>query len=485
MPLIHRTFLKLIKEQFMQIFKKTSFLALTMTLLISNNASMAAGSEFYYKPFAADSLWNSKPVSPIFSDFVIPTSKYNPLIESGSFSTGCFFADDKSDPVTVKGLPGQKGILNADAESYSPEIVIPHWPSDLSAAKGTDGHADILDVANGVIHSFWKLKNINGEWRASLYAWSPIDGTGWAEPAHYFQGGRAVGIGACAGIIRKHEFASNEPVYPHALAMSLTLNGAGPSYIYPATSADNYSATNTGKIPEGALLMLPNNFDVSKIKTPELVKIANTLKVYGAYIVDTNDGTPFVIYAETGSGLNLHKNGYNMRAANELHLIRQSLRMVTSAKSWIDSSGKPFIPNKNLNILSMRGPWCVYKGASCIPNNSTAGKFDTWKQAVVFKNTSTQVVQSNPSGRSISQVNWAKPKMGERYKITAKTTGGGKLRLIIKDKNYRSRIDTYDMKDGQSRVFIWPADDVNANIVATSGLGADSSVSGTLVRVNK
>lgn len=441
--------------------------------------------QYYTKPFATNSLWNSRPISPSFSDFVIPLAKFNPLIDSGIYSSGCFFADDTSGPIVVKPIPGSKGVYDADAETSVPQVEISHWPADLVPAAGRDGHADIYDVSTGIIHSFWRLKNINGVWTANLYAWSPINGSGWADPAHYYHGARAVGIGACAGIIRKHEYASSDPIYPHALAMSLDTTGAAPGYVYPATSADHYSGTNTGKIPEGALVMLPSSFNVSQLKTPELIKIANTLRVYGAYVVDGNYGTPFVIYAETGSGLNLHKNGYNLKAANELHLIRQSLRMVTSAKSWVDASGNPFIPEKNLNILSMRGPWCVYKRAACVPNDPSAGKFDTWKQAIVFGQTNTNVVQSNPSGRSLTKVTWAMPKKGDKYKLTAITTGGGKLRLILKDKRYSTRVDTYDLVNGKSRTFVWPADDVIPNVVVTSGVGASSTVSGTLIRVTE
>jgi hypothetical protein len=439
--------------------------------------------QYYAKPFAANSLWNSRPVSPSFSNFVIPLSQFNPLIDSGIYSSGCFFADANHGSMIVKPIPGQKGVYDADAEAPQSQIEIPHWPADLVPAAGGDGHADIYDVANGVIHSFWRLKNINGQWTANLYAWSPINGTGWPAPAHYYQGARAVGLGACAGIIRKSEFASNDPVYPHALAMSLAQNGAGKSYVYPATSADHYSSKNTGQIPEGALVMLPSDFDVSKIKTPALIKIANTLKMYGAYVVDGNFGTPFVIYAETGSGLDLHKNGYNLKAANELHLIRQGLRMVTSAKSWVDASGQPFIPEKNLNILSMRGPWGIKKSTGLDKSDPTLGKYDTWKQAVVFGPTTTPVVQSNPSGRSISEVSWAKPKVGEKFKITAVTSGGGKLRLCIYDKQWRALLDTYDLENGQSKTFVWPNGELSFNLRATSGIGKGSSVSGTLLRV--
>jgi hypothetical protein len=439
--------------------------------------------QYYTKPFATNSLWNSRPISPSFSDFVIPLAKFNPLIDSGIYSSGCFFADDKSGPMIVKPIPGSKGVYDADAETSLPQVEISHWPADLVPAAGGDGHADIYDVSTGIIHSFWRLKNINGVWTANLYAWSPINGSGWGDPSHYYHGARAVGIGACAGIIRKHEYTSSDPIYPHALAMSLDTTGAAPGYVYPATSADHYSATNIGKIPEGALVMLPPSFNVSQLKTPELIKIANTLRVYGAYVVDGNYGTPFVIYAETGSGLNLHKNGYNLKAANELHLIRQSLRMVTSVKSWIDASGRAFIPEKNLNILSMRGPWGVKRGTVWDKADPLVGKFNTWKQAVVFGPTTSRISQSNPSGRSISQISWAKPIAGEKFKLTAITTGGGQLRLIMYDQQWKTRVDTYDLANGQSASFVWPAGELYFSLYATSGIGPSSSVSGTLLRV--
>lgn len=454
---------------------------------ISNNTNSSSSqlriAEYYAKPFAKNSLWNSRPISPNFSNYVIPPSIYYPLIESGKYSSGCFYADDKSGAVTVKPTPGRQGIYDADSETNLPQVVVPHWPADLEPSASGDGHADIYDVSTGVIHSFWQLKKVNGAWTAYLYAWSPMKGSGWADPAHYYQGARAVAIGACPGIIRKQEFLSNDAIYPHALAMSLDKTGMGPGYVYPATSADSLSAKNTGQIPEGTLLMLPSDFDVSKIKTPELIKIVKTLKVYGAYVVDLNHGTPFVIYAEIGSGLNVHKNGWNSRAGNELHLIRQSLRKVTAVKYWVDANGTPFTPEKNLNILSMRGPWGVKRGNGWYKADPSVRQFNTWKQAVEFGPTKTPIVQSNPTNRFISQVTWAKPNPGDKFKLTAVTTGGGKLRLVIYDQNWQTRIDTYDLSNGQSKTFIWPTGNLNFNLFATSGVGQGSSVSGTLLRV--
>lgn len=450
----------------------------------ATSSAQTSSLQFYTEPFRKNSLWKSRPISPTFSNFVIPLAKFNPLIDSGNYSSGCFYVDDKSGPMIIKPSPDQKGVYDADAETFQPQIEIPHWPANLEAAAGTDGHADVYDVSSGVIHSFWKLKKINGLWTANLYAWAPMNGSGWADPAHYYHGARAVGIGACPGMIRKHEFLNTDiSLYPHALAMSLDKTGAAPGYVFPATSADRLSSINTGQIPEGALVMLPSDFDVSKIKTPELIKIVNTLKTYGAYVVDGNYGTPFVIYAEAGSGLNLHKNGYNNKAANELHLIRQSLRMVTAVKYWIDANGTPFIPEKNLNILSMRGPWGVNKGKGWYKTDPNVGQFNTWKQAVIFGPTTSPIVQSNPTNRFITQVLWAKPIFGQRYKLTAKTTGGAKLRLIIYDQNWSTRVDTYDLVNGQSITFNWPDGDLKFNLIATSGVGKGSTVSGTLLRV--
>ncbi|MGC8035661.1 hypothetical protein ACP3WA_26485, partial [Salmonella enterica] len=77
---------------------------------------------------------------------------------------------------------------------------------------------------------------------------------------------------------------------------TMTYNGlsAKPTYVFPATSADvNAAKVNSGPFPEGALMMLPPSFDTSKITNEEVRRIAETLKRYGAYVIDANDGTPF------------------------------------------------------------------------------------------------------------------------------------------------------------------------------------------------
>ncbi|WP_243397759.1 Atrophin-1 multi-domain protein [Herbaspirillum robiniae] len=434
----------------------------------------------YLKPFSADSLWNSRPVNPTFGDDVIPTSSYFPAITANAYSTGMFLASPQDPAVTVTGASGSKGLFNTDDENYH-DVTIPHWPAAAKPAPGSDGHADIVDPVNNIIHSFWQLKQQGTQWTAAQYSWTRLNGRGWPEPGHYYQGARATGVPASGGLIRIHEVAAKPDFYSHALAMSLTFNGlsANPTYVFPATSADtNAAKLNSGKFPEGALVMLPASFDTSKLTDPELRRIAETLKRYGAYIVDANTGTPFVIYVEIGASYNLHPNGWNNTVASELQVIRAGLRRVTGASGWVDGNGKNFTPTQNLNLLSMRGNWTQQSG-------STLGKYSSWDQAVVFPSTSSVSEVVNYSNRGMNAVTWAKPVMGATYKITARTTGGGKLRFSVYDQAAgKMTVDTGYLDNGQSKTFTWTATTPALALYARSGTGQASSVGGELLKAD-
>ena len=104
-----------------------------------------------------------------------------------------------------------------------------------------------------------------------------MDGLGFGSPAHYYQGARAVGVAASAGVVRQSEAVDGTNIIQHALTMSLDYNGMAPTYVYPATSQDvDAATTNTGTFPEGSLVMLPSNYTVSSTANPNLVKVYNT-----------------------------------------------------------------------------------------------------------------------------------------------------------------------------------------------------------------
>lgn len=431
----------------------------------------------YQKPFAPTSPWNSRPVQPTFGDFVIPKSTYAPGVAGGEWSTGVFLAKQGDPSVTVSGLPNTQGLWDPDAGANQ-SVTIPRWPADVQAATASDGHADIVDPVTGILHSFWQLRNVGGKWMAAQYAWTPLAGRGWGDPAHYFQGSRAAGVPTSGGLIRRHEIDDGDTMYRHALAMSLTFTGlaSNPTYIYPATSADTSAATaNTGRIPEGALMMLPPNYDTQKISSPALRKVAETLKTYGAYVVDRNGGTPFFIYVENGAKYDLHNGGWNNEVANDLDRMRNALRQVVSTQGWLDGNGRPFTPPMKFNLLSMRGPWQLQAG-------SPLGNFDTWQQAVVFPASATRVKQVNYSSRGLHPVAWSLPQAGKTYRVTAMTTGGAKLQLQVRDPSgLPLYFDSGELANGETKSFAWPAPNAIVTVYAISGVNTPSSVRGELL----
>jgi hypothetical protein len=440
----------------------------------------------YLRPYAATSLWNARPVGPTFGTFVIPRSSYFPTVASGAYSTGVFLASTTDKPMTIVG-PGSTdahtvGVADPD-NGGNRVITLPRWPAGVLPASGTDGHADIVDPVTQTIHSFWQLKQKDGRWTAALYSWSKLSGNGWGDPAHYYQGARAVGIPASAGLIRKHEIKDGLAAYPHALAMSLTKNGlangvTSPAYVFPATSADNTAAANTGAIPQGALIMLPRSFDSSEITNPDLKKIVETLKLYGAYVVDYNTGTPFVIYVENDAGFNLMPTGWDGKVASQLDQIRDSLRQVTAVQGWIDGNGNPangaIKAQQNMNILSMRGPWTRQSGTG-------TAAYDTTAQRLVFEPASGKSVHVNASNAGLTRVNWAKPREGAQVELSVSATGGATLRLQVSSKGAVTE-ETKDLGNGQSSRFAWPAE-ATLTLIATSGASGASTVKASLVKL--
>ena len=441
------------------------------------DAGIAWGS--FEKVFAADSLWNSYPVNPVLGTYQIPPTQnpaYFPAVAGGAYSTAAFRASKTDPAVAVKGS-GTNANPSCPDVGGSCSVVIPHWPATVKAATGTDGHADIIDVEAGKIHSFWQLKiDTAGVWHAAMYSWSPLGGSGFADPAHYSQGARASGVSTVAGLIRIHEANDGEPMFRHALAMSLDGSAEIPGFVFPATLEDNDSKTAyTGQIPMGSLLMLPKSYDTSKITSPGLLKVIKTLQVYGARLVDTNTDTPFAIYVENGSSFTVSTKPpgeWDTTVANQLFDISRALRVMTGNQGFIDGNGKAFTPNQNLNRLSMRGAWNTV---------ANGGTFDSWRQALVFPKTTAVVTQTQTNGTGTRRVSWAPWTVGATFRFTVIATGGAKLNMQFKDGSYNTVLETGSLGNGESKTFVMPATNGYAVLIARSGIGEESSVRATLV----
>ena len=417
----------------------------------------------YLRPFSATSPWNSRPIDPVPGTATVPDDAYKPTISSGSFSTSFYEATASDGPASFK-------TYNKDAEA-SQTVVLPHFPAAAVSDTGSDGHLDVLDDTTGIIHSFWQArKQADGTWTAVLYAWSRIDGSGFGDPAHYYQGARAAAVPTSAGIIRAQELNDGDDQYRHALAMSLTysaLSPVSPGYVFPATSADSDYTANTGHIPEGSLLMLPSTFDLSKISNAAIRKVAKTLMTYGAYVVDRNTGTPFVIYQEIGTtGI------AGWRESADTEQIQRALRPVT-ATQFVSATGDTYTPSRKQNLISMRGQWNKSWAAS-IP-----GTFDTYANNYDFA-ASASWSEQNAWPQALPA--WSVPRAGDAYVFTPHVTGSARMRLqvfVTENGKMVNKFDSGAAGTGSYR-FLWPAGGYLVYVAYYDG-GAAASASGTLV----
>jgi hypothetical protein len=436
----------------------------------------------YYKPFAVDSPWNSRPVKPVLGTYPIKKPLYNPSwipsIANGAYSLTVYMAKAGDPAMTVYGKAGQSGVNDPDSGQFR-NVTLPRWPANVVPASGNDGHADIVDTETGIVHSFFQLQKVNGKWTASMYAWSAVDGKGWGDGAHWSQGARASGVPSSGGLIRQHEINDNKWNYEHALAMSLPAHTLGngvsaPAYTYPATTADGSAASNTGAIPLGALIMLPPSFNTATITNIRLRKIAETLKLYGAYVVDRNYDTPFAIFVESGTNFTLMPNGWDGKVVTDLEAIRAALRQVVGAESWVAGDGKARRDAGPGPMLSMRGVW-QYPTGGLAP-----GLFDTWQQAVSFPYTTKKITQINYA--NLSKVSWGRPAPGASVRFTSAAAGGATIRLQVKVAG-AVVIDTGYLVNGAWSSFAWPkaaANTVTVAVLAESGVNVASSARGVL-----
>ncbi len=433
----------------------------------------------FERPFNINSLWNIRPKQVAFSNDTIPTSRYFPKVGTGAYSSASFEAKPTDLPMTIYPIPGRAGVWEVDAQRHVPSITIPRWPAETFPATGTDGHADIVDPESGIIHSLFKLQRVDGRWVAQQYAWTRLDGRGFGDGVHYFQGARAAAVPPIAGMIRKHEINDGASQYYHALAMSMDYSGMSGTqqYVFPATSGDTTYRENFGQFPTGALMMLPPDYDTSGIANPDLLKVVKTLKTYGAYVVDRNVGTPFYIYVENGTDYTLHPGGWNSAVGNELQRLRQALRQVVYAKDWVNINGQPVENLEPLNVLHMRGPWTALWGGS-------APRYHSHSQSAVFGPTDKRYRFETRSGRAISHVHWAKPVPGKVYEFKAFATGGARAQLRYWGTGVGELIDSGMLVDGQTYRVTWPVVPGFATLSVESGVGSGSTVIATLKPVD-
>jgi hypothetical protein len=421
----------------------------------------------FARPFAADSLWNSRPIDAVLGDYKLPKTRYHPFVGPGPYSTGIFRAQISDGPITIHGLSNDLGVLSADDGDFR-LVRLPHWPASVVAASGSDGHADVVDLSSGIIHSFWQLRKNGPRWQAEQYAWSALNGRGFGDPAHNHQGARAAGVATLAGMIRKHEIDDAQSFYAHALALSLDGSALRSGYVFPATAQDNNAPTHyRGEIAMGSLLMLPADFDLASLASPILRKVAQTLMRFGARVVDQNEHTRFAIYVENGASFDLHQRRWNLAAAADLDHIADALRPVVKADTWLDGNGQRFAPEMKLNLLSLRGPWVGHQGKQ-------APQYDSWSQSLRFGSDTGHTLATQRDDGAQRVTTWAPWREGKNYRFSVDASSGASLRLKLRDVQGTVVWDSGDLQELAQKLFVMPAAGLRPLLIAASTKGAAS-----------
>lgn len=422
--------------------------------------------ESFEQPFNINSLWYARPKRPVLTDIGVPPcyaprnvrqqpNLQYPDVNASTWSSGVYRARPTDRPVTV--YPGPQGLLDADSRMYVPSRTVPHWPLDAEGAVGSDGHCDVIDVESKRIYSFWQLKrDAAGRYTAAQFAWAPLNGSGFGEGAQYCIGARAAGTPTCAGMIRAHEINDGKPRYEHVLACSLDYSALSrsPAYVLPATMSDWDPQANTGRIPEGALLMLPADFNLNQFNQwPHMRKVAATLMAYGARVVDRNENTPIVFYAQRGTGWSTMPNGWDAQLASAIERLRAALRMVGDAGGYVTPDGRDWAPAARTNLMSARGPWRV------TGQGAEVELFDSLNQRLQLPAAGGKWFNGDGKGMMVPEL---RPVEGKFYKLWVDSDCGASLNLTLNywpaDGTGPKKLTTGHKTKWKEVFFRWPRD---------------------------
>jgi len=165
-----------------------------------------------------------------------------------------------------------------------------------------DAHMALIDRKAKIAWDMWGVKKMeDGSWVSNTGMRYPLNGDGVfetedleavnGESIHFHGPSRASAVPAIAGLIMYEEVMQGE--IRHKLSCGTRFN-ALQEFVYPAAWTDGWL---TGGIPEGAVIQLDPELDLSQFNLLEGEKvIARALQKYGMVVVDNAGGSP--IYAE-------------------------------------------------------------------------------------------------------------------------------------------------------------------------------------------
>lgn len=281
-----------------------------MPLAVSTPQQVAAAAEAPagWRPFSADSPWNTKipadaAIDPESSDLVEGLASQNALyINMREWTVATYYID----AATTATRPVFPNFAGLHGKGFAPGDRIP--APDFAKPSGPEGGTEYLVMIDPAANTAWEMHqpSFNAEdenWRATFGTVIDLSGTGVAEPwmASSVPGGepmaRASGIPLTAGLIRLDEVKAGK--IDHALAIAYPRPRTG-KFVSPAANAlpetDTRPANHFG-LPVGARIQLDPAYDIENTRlSPAAKTVARALQEYGAIIVDEAGAT--TLFAE-------------------------------------------------------------------------------------------------------------------------------------------------------------------------------------------
>lgn len=289
------------------------------TTAVSSFGLLGSGLRDKFKwPFSVGSIWNT----PIGSSATL----VNAGITFGAFSYGyitrfieeeeLIFMDGTAPTTTVNYSPvawsgGDRCVASGSASGFPFTVRMPS--SYVIPNDGNNNSTAWIDSAgNTVIQAQPTARCTSGGYATALVRFADQDIYGKGENGAH--GGS--NLSALGGTIRYGEwtYVKNNGLtyFRHALKMNMYAakwyyygGGGGNQWRWPATTADNYANGTTyggtnSQLKPGSLLALPSSFNVASLLTQPGRIIAETLKRFGAYLVDDTSWNAFAVALERG-----------------------------------------------------------------------------------------------------------------------------------------------------------------------------------------
>lgn len=267
----------------------------TLSFSVDNVTLNQVSSTQVVRYFASTSFWNrgvtTEAVATDQSDVqkvVNQVAQYGTYFNTWQYSTPVWIADANEPTITV--TDSDDGFMTS---RWGP---VP-WPSEASAAAGTDQHCVVFQPSTNKMWEFWKAAgtypNITARHGAVL---SNVTTTSTGiSPSPY--GATATGLAMIGGTVLLTEAdelnANANYNIRHALALDLVQVDPG-AHLAPATRHDGFSGTNMVK--EGRRFRLPPNYnpEVSIPNAPPLTKaLARAARDYGIVVRDKSGSVTF------------------------------------------------------------------------------------------------------------------------------------------------------------------------------------------------